>query len=159
MQHNAAFIRVYTFCKGKKIFRQKNTIDLKLYPDNPRYVQWTIPSLLYQTRRKNPLVYKGLRCTSFSEITFIIANNADPVQMTHFICIFTVCQRTHLLVSSIYSAGKDKKNNFSLLRQKSLIVNFLFRGETEWKNTEQQLWQNFLMILHEKDHCSLKMNR
>ena len=26
----------------------------------PQYVQWTIPSLLYQTRRKNPLVHKGL---------------------------------------------------------------------------------------------------
>ena len=25
MQHNAAFHRVYTVCKGKKIFRQKNT--------------------------------------------------------------------------------------------------------------------------------------
>ena len=32
----------------------------KLLPDTLRYVQWTIPSLLYQTRRKNPLVYKGL---------------------------------------------------------------------------------------------------
>ena len=29
-------------------------------PDTPRYVQWTIPSLLYQTRRRTPLVYKGL---------------------------------------------------------------------------------------------------
>ena len=23
----------------------------------PRYVQWTIPSLLYKTRRKDPLLY------------------------------------------------------------------------------------------------------
>ena len=29
-----------------------------------RYVQWAIPSLLYQTRRKNPLVYKGLLIVS-----------------------------------------------------------------------------------------------
>ena len=40
--------------KGKKVFRQKITI----LPDTPRYVQWNIPKLLYQTRRKNPLVYK-----------------------------------------------------------------------------------------------------
>ena len=59
------FIRVYTVCKGKKIFRQKNTIlfvNYNLTPLNiynvlsqvycikPRYVQWTIPSLLYQTK-------------------------------------------------------------------------------------------------------------
>ena len=48
-------------CKGKKIFRQMNTIYFwKLWPDIPRYVQWTIPSILYQARRKNPLEYKGL---------------------------------------------------------------------------------------------------
>ena len=54
-------MRVYTV-NVKKIFRQKNTIfKNKIQPDTPRYVvQWTIPSLLYQTRRKNPLVYKGL---------------------------------------------------------------------------------------------------
>ena len=27
---------------------------------SPRYIQWTLPDLLYQTSRKNPLVYKGL---------------------------------------------------------------------------------------------------
>ena len=26
----------------------------------PQYIQWTTPSLLYQTRRKSPLVHKGL---------------------------------------------------------------------------------------------------
>ena len=26
----------------------------------PQYIQWTIPSLLYQTRSKNPLVHNGL---------------------------------------------------------------------------------------------------
>ena len=26
----------------------------------PRHVQWTFPGLMYQTRRENPLVYKGL---------------------------------------------------------------------------------------------------
>ena len=37
-----------------------NKIVFKLLSDTPRYVQWTSPSLLFQTRRKNPLVYKGL---------------------------------------------------------------------------------------------------
>ena len=55
------FIGSTLFVKLKKICRQKNAIFFKkLYPDTPKYVQWTIPSLLYQTRRKNPLVYKGL---------------------------------------------------------------------------------------------------
>ena len=26
----------------------------------PQYIQWTIPSVLYKTRRENPLVHKGL---------------------------------------------------------------------------------------------------
>ena len=54
------FIRVYIVWKGKKDNQTKEyNIFWKLKPDTPRYVQWTIPSLLYQTRRKNPLVYKG----------------------------------------------------------------------------------------------------
>ena len=49
------------FEKVKLFFRNKSTIQfLKLKPDTPRYVQCTIPNLLYQTRRRNPLVYKGL---------------------------------------------------------------------------------------------------
>ena len=55
------FIRVCTVCKGKKDLQTKNTIFFLLLPDTPRYVQWTIQNLLYQTRGKNPLVYKGLR--------------------------------------------------------------------------------------------------
>ena len=39
-------------------------------PDNPRYVQWTIPSILYQTRQKNPLVYKGLIITRVTGYNF-----------------------------------------------------------------------------------------
>ena len=55
------FIRVYTVCKGKKIFRQKNTIFFENYNLTPldMYNEQRIPSLLYQTRRKNTLVYKG----------------------------------------------------------------------------------------------------
>ena len=50
------FIRVCTV-KVKRFFIQKNKIFLKIKPD--RYIQWTIPILLYQTRSKNLLVYKG----------------------------------------------------------------------------------------------------
>ena len=39
-------------------------------PDTPRYVQWTIPSLLYQTRRKNPVVYKGLKFRILEVLNF-----------------------------------------------------------------------------------------
>ena len=62
MQHNDAFHQgLQCFVKVKKIFRQKITILFKNYNINtPRFVQLTILSLLYQARRNNPLVYKGL---------------------------------------------------------------------------------------------------
>ena len=62
------FIRVYTVCKGQKDVQTKNTIFLKIIIWHPWYVQWTIPSLLYQTRRKNSLVYKGLTYIFFPVI-------------------------------------------------------------------------------------------
>ena len=56
------FIRVYTVCEGKKDLQMKKynffCFNYNLTP--PRYVQCTNPSILDQTRRKNPLVYKGL---------------------------------------------------------------------------------------------------
>ena len=42
------------------MFREKNTICFEKYNLATLDVQWTIPSLLYQTRRMNPLVYKGI---------------------------------------------------------------------------------------------------
>ena len=55
------FIRVFTVCKGKKDLQTKEyNIFVKIITDTPRYVHWTISSSLYQTSRKNPLVYKGL---------------------------------------------------------------------------------------------------
>ena len=59
------FIRVYTVCEGEKDLQTKNPIFLKNYKLTPlMYTQWTIQSLLYQTtRRKNPVVYKGLKVT------------------------------------------------------------------------------------------------
>ena len=56
------FIRVYTVCKSNNNLQTKDyNIIFNLSPDTPRYVQQTISSLLYQTRRKNPFVYKGFR--------------------------------------------------------------------------------------------------
>ena len=61
MPHNAAFHKgLHCLVRKKTDLLTKITFFLKLSPDTPRYVQWTIPSLSYQTRRKNPLVYKGL---------------------------------------------------------------------------------------------------
>ena len=57
MQH---FIRVYTVCKGEKDRQTKEYIFLKIIAGHLRYVQWTIPSLLYHTRRNNPLEHKEL---------------------------------------------------------------------------------------------------
>ena len=56
------FIRVNTVKVKKDLQTDKIIQYLKknIIPDAPRYVQWTIPNLLYQTRRKNLLVYKGL---------------------------------------------------------------------------------------------------
>ena len=53
-------IMVYTVCKGKEDVQTKEYLIKKLKPDTPRFVKWTIPSLMYQTKRKNPLVYKGV---------------------------------------------------------------------------------------------------
>ena len=59
MQHN---VRLH--CQGKKIFRKKKTIRifLKIIAGHPYIHVCTIdyPMFIYQTRRKNPLVYKGL---------------------------------------------------------------------------------------------------
>ena len=70
MPHNTAFhLSLHCFViKGKKdLPTKKYNIFLNLYPDTPRYIHWTISRLLYQTSRKNTLVYKGLM------IRFIIA--------------------------------------------------------------------------------------
>ena len=58
------FIRVYTVCKGKK---RSSDIQIHIifliinYNGTPQGMKIGLsPSLLYQTRRKNPLVYKEL---------------------------------------------------------------------------------------------------
>ena len=41
-------------------------------------IQWTIPSLLYQTSRKKPLVYKGL---TYETTTYNARNNKERTTM------------------------------------------------------------------------------
>ena len=90
------FIRVYTVCKGKKDLQTKNTIFfLFLQPDIPRYVQWTIPSLLYQTRRKNSLVYKQFRL--FHQLLPLLS-----------ICLYVVSQRVAGLIQLIFHMKRRK---------------------------------------------------
>ena len=43
----------------KSIFREMNTFFWKLKPVTSGYIQWTIPSILYNMK-KNPLAPKGL---------------------------------------------------------------------------------------------------
>ena len=67
MPHNAAFHQSTLYVMVKKMLRQKITIYFcKLLLDTSSYVQWTIQSLLYHTRRKSPLVYKGLKNSKLS---------------------------------------------------------------------------------------------
>ena len=66
------FIRVYTIGKDK-IDLQKTFFFVNYnlaYLDN--HVQWIIPSSLYQIKRKNPLVYKGLITLGFIRFLFVI---------------------------------------------------------------------------------------
>ena len=59
------FIRVYTVCEGKNdlqtIFENFNLTPLDMYNGLSQVY-------LYQTRRKNPLVYKGLTLKNFETL-------------------------------------------------------------------------------------------
>ena len=47
--------------RKKSLFRESNAFLIwKLLPHTLRYIQWSDPSLLYQTIRKTPFVHKGL---------------------------------------------------------------------------------------------------
>ena len=51
------FIRVYAVCKGKKEYN----IFLKIITRHPKiYVQWTIPSLLYQNQKEESISIQGV---------------------------------------------------------------------------------------------------
>ena len=53
-------IKVFTVCKGENDLQTKEYNFFENYNLTPhRHVQWTIPSLLCQTRRMNPLGLKS----------------------------------------------------------------------------------------------------
>ena len=53
MPHHAAFHQGLHFLLNLKNHQTKKNFFFKLQLDTPRYLQWTIPSLSYQTSRKN----------------------------------------------------------------------------------------------------------
>ena len=70
------------FVKVKKIFRQIIQSFVLIITNIPRYVQWTISSLLDQTRRKNLLILKGLTITKEKTI-FCNNRNSYTVSLTY----------------------------------------------------------------------------
>ena len=66
MPHNAFHQGLHCLLFGKNaIQRQKILFYLEIITCDPSiYIQWTIPCLLHQTRRKNPLVLKALSLDS-----------------------------------------------------------------------------------------------
>ena len=61
MPHNAAFHQgLHCLLKQIRFSEKIQYVLLNYNLTPPRYLQWTISSLLYQTRRKNSIVYKGL---------------------------------------------------------------------------------------------------
>ena len=63
MLHDAAFHQGLhcLLSKIKTIFRKRITISFRnLLPVIPQYIQWTIKGVLFQTRRENSFVHKGL---------------------------------------------------------------------------------------------------
>ena len=94
------FIRVYAV-KVKRSSDKRIQCYLKIITWHPRYVQWTIPSLVYQTKRKNPLVYKGL---SFEKCYHHLING-DRM----FLLLSSVLNK--LLWSSIFEPQHEISNN------------------------------------------------
>ena len=63
MLHNAAFHQCLNCLLSQKWSFEKYNFILEIITCDPSIItidHWTIPSLLNQNRRKNPLVYKGL---------------------------------------------------------------------------------------------------
>ena len=60
--HNAASLQgLHCLLRQKQTSeREKFNFIVKLQPVTPQYIQWTISSLLFQARRRNLLVHKGL---------------------------------------------------------------------------------------------------
>ena len=113
------FISINTV-KIKMIFRQNDAICFENYNLTPldNYVQWTIPGpcLFYQSRRKNPLVYKGL---SLSKTTFRGQGSRSPDfgaeirphSQCQKVCFFPNSRQKN----SQFDKKKKKKNFFGVL--------------------------------------------
>ena len=109
------------FVKVKQIFRQKNTIFFKNYNLTPhRYVQWTIPSLLYQTRRNNPLVYKGLRPFTlyFRELVDLELPKVEEKYETISIPIANPEPKVKFKEKRVTSLGSSKGGNVTFKKRK-----------------------------------------
>ena len=58
--HDVAFHQgLHCLLRQNDLHRKKYIYFVNITCD-PSFIQWTISSLLYQIRRKNPLVHKGL---------------------------------------------------------------------------------------------------
>ena len=78
MPHYAAFHQCLHCLQDKNGLQgKKYNLIWKVYPVTPQCKQWTIPSLLYQTKGENPLVHKGLTFSFFviSTIVTLAARN------------------------------------------------------------------------------------
>ena len=105
MQH---FIRVYTVCYDKNNLQQKKYIFYLgiIVPDLSIYIQWTIPSLLNQTKKKNPLGYKGLKKKLRNVLTLILP--------TFFVL---------KMLSAYYVCCIFQMHSILLLSQKQTLIN------------------------------------
>ena len=60
MPHNAAFYQGLHSLLRHDLQIQKCNFYMEIIICDPHYIQWTIPNLLYQIKRKNLFVHKGL---------------------------------------------------------------------------------------------------
>ena len=49
-----------------------------------QYIQWTIPSILYQIRRENPSVIKGLKSMCYDYCCDILLSNLKKTAESNF---------------------------------------------------------------------------
>ena len=79
----------------------------------PQYLTWTITSLLYETRRKNPLVHKGL---SFKTAAFIVYQGKKKTRLTKVKYNLGPTMEKYLLKLFVKPNG-ILKSNFRLFKE------------------------------------------
>ena len=134
------FISVYTICKGKNIFRQKNTIFFENYNLPPADIQRTIKSLLYQTRRNNPLVNKGLNKSliSFGSIHVPILAHQIPYQPVEIDVTMSILSKFRIFWKPFLCSSNIKCGTCGEQEKESII-----RVRVGWKN-----WSLTITICH-----------